>query len=107
MKKNTVTKVKAGDTIVIRNIVTDNEEDIHKSDRILLKYTDAKSLVSYFRQRDDPSGKLATNEEYMRVVNDTFREVFEESSNVIPTHSEEAFVNALVRVGLITTTVLH
>ena len=106
MKKNVV-KVKPGDTIVIRNIITQDAASAEKADRMLLQYTDAKTLVNYFRERDDPNGRIATNQDYMRLVNDTFNDVFEESRNVIPTHSEEAFVNALVRVGLITTTVLH
>jgi hypothetical protein len=106
MKKKISTKIKSGDTIVIRNIISE-ETDENISDRILFQYTDAETLVSYFRKRDDPNGKLVTNEEYMRMVNNTFREVFEGNSNLIPTHSAEAFVDALARVGLIKTTVLH
>jgi len=92
-----VPSLKVGDAIVIHGS-TDGKRDV-------VKYTDAKSLVEYFRSKDDPEKNFQTNEEYMHSVTKKLQEAYEVS--VLPCHSEEAFVGALFRLKLCSVTVLN
>lgn len=96
MEKNI--EAKPGDTIVIHG----------KSaiDRELVTFTNAESLVEYFRERDDPDGEIGSNEEYMRAVATRLQELTENSA-ALPIHSPEAFISALFRLGLCSKTTLN
>ena len=89
--------LKIGDAIVIHGS-TEEKRDV-------VKYTDAKSLVEYFRSKDDPDNEYKNNEEYMHSVTKKLQEVYEVS--VLPCHNEEAFVGALFRLKLCSVTVLN
>ena len=65
-------------------------------ERSLVKFTDAKELVSWFRNRDCPEGDIKSNEDYMRVVAKTFSEIAQMD---IPWYSEEAFIGTLFKIG--------
>lgn len=100
MKKKMESQMaKAGDVVVIYGRT--------KYDRELVTFTDAKDLVSYFRERDDPSGETTNNEDYMRNVGARLREAYEVDAALLPLHSEEAFVAALFRLGLCSITTLN
>lgn len=86
-----------GDTIVIHGKST--------LDRELVTFTDADSLVAYFRERDDPDGEIRNNEEYMRTVANRLQELTD--SSPLPIHDSEAFVAALFRLGLCSKTTLN
>lgn len=88
---------KTGDMVVIYGRT--------KTDRDVIKYTSAKDLVAYIRERDYPDGEINSNEEYMRTVVDRIREVYEHFA--LPHHNEEAFVAALFRIGMFGKTTLN
>ena len=75
------------------------------NDRDVIKYTNAKDLVAYIRERDYPDGEIVNNEEYMKTVVDRIKEVHEHF--VLPHHNEEAFVAALFRLGMFGKTTLN
>ena len=87
---------KSGDIIVIYGR-TDFDRDV-------ITYTDAKDLVAYFRERDYPDADFS-NEEYMRMVGNKLKSAAEGLN--IPSHNEEAFVEALFRMGLCGKTTLN
>jgi hypothetical protein len=88
---------KTGDMVVIYGRT--------KNDRDVIKYTSAKDLVAYIRERDYPDGEINSNEEYMRTVVDRIGEV--QKHFVLPHHNEEAFVAALFRIGMFGKTTLN
>lgn len=92
-----VPHLKPGDAIVIHGS-TEEKRDV-------VKYTDAKSLVEYFRSQDDPNHEFRNNEEYMHNVTKKLQAVYDTS--ILPCHSEEAFVGALFRLNLCSVTVLN
>lgn len=96
MKINSMAK--SGDVVVIYGRT--------KLDRDVVRFTDATSLVSYFRERDDPKGEIASNAEYMKFVGDRLRTVYE-MEGVLPSHNEDAFVAGLFRLGLCSLTTLN
>jgi len=81
---------KSGDVVVIYGRTT--------YDRQIIKYTDAKDLVAYLRERDYPEGDVTTNEEYMRLVLSRIKAAYEDFN--LPYHNEDAFVSALFRMGM-------
>lgn len=92
-------KVKNGDIIVVHG------DDLY--DRDLVKFTDAKTLVAYFRERDYPNDDSTDNKEYMKNVVDAWRDVYGTNANAVPFHNEESFVAALFRLGLCGVTTLN
>lgn len=88
-----------GDTIIIRGL--------DDSDRYFMKYTNAEDFVTALREKDDPKGRLYNNADYMRVINDQLGSILQKDEAVLPTHSEEAFVKALCRLGVFTKAVLN
>jgi hypothetical protein len=80
-------------------------------DREVIQYTNAKDFVAYICKRDHPDGNTPTNEVYMNYIANSIRGAFKDSAaeaNInIPTHSEEAFVKALFRLGIVNTTVMN
>lgn len=88
---------KTGDAIVIYG------RSSH--DRDLIKYTDAKDLVTYIRERDHPDGDVTNNEEYMRLVVSRIKEAHKDFN--MPYHNEDAFVSALFRLGMFGKTTLN
>lgn len=79
-------------------------------DREVIQYTNAKDFVAYICKRDHP-GNTPTNEVYMKNIANSIRVAFKDAAaeaNInIPTHSEEAFVKALFRLGIVNTTVMN
>lgn len=93
-------KLQTGDMIVVHGII--------EAEREVVKYTDASALVTFLRERDDPNEHMKNNEEYMRIVNLQFKEIYKLSDKVtIPFHNEEAFVSALFRLGVFSKTTLN
>lgn len=92
-----IQNLQSGDTIVFHGV-----DDYH---RYLLKYTNPEELVTQLRERDDPNGKFRNNQDYMRTINDIIASATE--TTTVPLHSEEAFVNALFRIGLFSKANLH
>jgi len=93
-------KLQTGDVIVVHGT--------KEAERDLIEYTDASSLVTFLRERDDPDEKIKNNEEYMRFVNSQFREIYNLKENVaIPFHSEEAFVAIMFKLGVFSKTTLN
>jgi len=74
-------------------------------DREVITYTDAKDLVAYIRNKDYPDNKSMNNEEYMRTIVQNIQEYNE--GFTLPIHDEEAFVSALIRLGLCDKTQLN
>jgi len=90
-------KPKPGDVIVIYGS--------NDFDRDLIKYTDAKDLITYIRERDHPAGNIANNKEYMQLIVSRIQEVYEGFN--LPYHNEEAFVVALFGLGIFGKTTLN
>jgi len=67
-------------------------------ERELVKYTNAKDLVTHLRKKEYPDNNSMSNQEYMRTLLKNIQEYNE--SFVIPIHSEEAFISALIQLGL-------
>lgn len=90
---------KTGDVVVIYGT--------HRDDRDVIKYTDAKELVAYIRERDHPAGNngISTNEDYMRFVVSSIQKHY--TDFVFPCHTEDAFVEALFRLGMVAKTTLN
>ena len=76
-------------------------------DHDLVKYTDAKGLVEWFRNRDDPESVLGSNEDYMRNVAKVLEQRLADAGETLPCHDEEAFVKALFRIGFCQTVLLN
>jgi hypothetical protein len=93
-------KLQTGDVIVVHGS--------KEAERDLVKYTDASALVTFLRERDDPDELFRSNEEYMRDVNTEFKKIYNiEEKVIIPFHNEEAFVNAMFRLGVFAKTTLN
>lgn len=88
---------KAGDAVVIYGS--------NSFDRDVVKYTNAKALITYIRERDHEHNDIATNEEYMHMIVSRIKDAYEDVN--LPYHDEEAFVAALFKLGLFDKTTLN
>lgn len=95
-KMQTQQVVKTGDVVVIygRN----------DYDRDVIEFTNAKDLITYIRERNYQTYEIGSNQEYMELIVSNFKEKYD---GYIPSHSEEAFVAALFKLGLFGKTTLN
>ena len=93
MKKHVSSSIAPGQTVVLLGM-TDY-------DRQLLVFKDPVSFVEDIRSTE--KSNTLSNEEFMRKVSETLKEV----DYHVPYHSEDAFVKALVKAGICKPVILH
>lgn len=72
-----------------------------KFDREVFIFNDAKSFVDQLRKTENKNHE--TNGDFMRYIHDSLKE----EKIDIPTHSEEAFVRSLIKIGICVPAVLN